>query len=403
MRHENVFSIATEQDKREKVYFSDIYNSETGKTGSKRGLRKDAPNESNMSMVLEGLNDPRTANKSSKNLHKKAKLMNFGSGINSGQARTKKKKKKEAPNVQVPKELLSCLLDTLLHSQLEIAQPTYRKLLRLLFEGLDLVETKSKNLFSNRNLVVNYLELLLKLLVRRSVSIRNAQNVSLFGRPSIFPLKLKLSKPANQKKSVLAKLERKLSLRTKNALFNNKRHLNQVLLVFRRIAQKAQNFLGFDVEETVQKMIQEKQFQSQSKRGNTDQALPPAIQIFESKPRQSSRPKMQDDTHDTVNPKTQLQESQASRRQPSLKRNKSASSIMSASKGLGKSRESSCQKEKRRLESSKARNNRSKSRKNSLKASMSSAVIKVNVSEKEFRRPPRLKKVKKKKNQKFKK
>lgn len=255
--------------RQENVYFSDLYTSEAVKTGSKRRLRKDAVNESNMSMVLEGLNEPKAGpGKSSKNLFKKPRVANFGSGLNSEtQSKVKKKKKKDTSSVQMPKELVSCLLDVLLDSKLDISRSIYRKLLRLLFEGLDLIETKSKNLFNNRNLVVNYLELLVKLLVRNRVHVYDSQSEQFFGQPDVFPLKLKLNKPKNQKKSVLAKLEKKLNLKTKTTLFNNKRHLNQVLLMFRRIAQKAQNLLGFDVEETVQKMVQDKQFQSQSKRG----------------------------------------------------------------------------------------------------------------------------------------
>jgi hypothetical protein len=85
----------------------------------------------------------------------------------------------------------------------------------------------------------------------------------------------------------------------------------------------------------------------------------------------------------------------------SLKRNKSASSIMSSSKILSKSKDLIVNKERTRGNSKSKKKLELKLRNKSLKTSMSSSAIKNIISEKEFKRPPQLKKLKKKKNIKF--
>lgn len=248
----------------EQVYLSDLYTSGLRKSASKPGA-----GEARAPMVLAELEGPQ----------KGALRPGFASGAGAEAPREpkpRKKKKKESGSVSVSKELLSALMEGLLRSPLSFSQALYRRLLQLLFESLELVETKAKSLFGNRSLVVNYLELMLKLLVRRDVALQPFQAEALFGRPGVFPLKLRLKeKKTGAKKSVLAKLDRKLGKRITTLVFGNRRHSSQVLLAFRRIAQKAQALLGFDVEEAVKRMSAEKEFSLQSKRGMGDQLWSP--------------------------------------------------------------------------------------------------------------------------------
>ena len=265
---EKAYNIKVDNFKKDNVYFSDIYMSGL-RTEQKHVEKSKDINESNMSIVLESLNNHKsTKNKSNKNLAKKHKT-NFGSELNSevkGIHKTRKKRKKESvASIEISKEFFSCLLETLFHSDLNLAQSLYRKLLHHFFEYMILIEEKTKNLFANRSLVVNYLELLFKLLIRKNVKIEEYPMEELLGRPKIFPLKLKMHRMTN-KKNVLTKFDRKFNIQSDNALFNNKKHSNQILLIFRRIAQKAQGILGFDIEDTIQKMTVEKQYQSQQRK-----------------------------------------------------------------------------------------------------------------------------------------
>jgi hypothetical protein len=270
LKEDNVYNMNADQYKKDNVYFSDIYTSDLKKGEQKMQINKDI-NESNMSIVLESLNNPKPfKNKSTKNLNKKLRSNNFGSEMNSEVKHTtkhKKKRKKESTScLEIPKEFLSCLLQSLLHSTINLPQSLYRKLLHHLFEYLMVIEEKSKHLFSNRNLILNYLELLFKLLIRKNLIIEDYPMKSILGKPNIFPLKLKLTKFANIKKTSLLKFDKKFSTKTKNTLFNNRKHSNHILLIFRKIAQKAQGLLGFDIEDTMNRMISDKTYQSQSKK-----------------------------------------------------------------------------------------------------------------------------------------
>lgn len=230
---------------------------------------------SNVSLVLEGLNSSKQpAHISNMSAALKGPSTHIGVTLDSevkSRVKKKKKKKESLSHVEVPRELMALLLQTLQMSTLNLTQVLYRKLLHCFFEFLMNIEERAKTLSTNRDFILQYLETLLKLLIRRDVNVEPSQNSDLFGTPSMFPLKLKASKLSSMKKP-FSKLDKKFTISSKNALFNNRKHSNQILLMFRRIAQKAQTILGFSVEEASHRFLREKQVQIGSRKGRITSA-----------------------------------------------------------------------------------------------------------------------------------
>jgi hypothetical protein len=261
----------TQESSKEKIYLSKYYTNESSQLESKKPKTKEDNNESNISLVLKSLDNSRfNKNRSNKNLQVKHAPILIGSGMNSefkNKIKPKKKKKKESANMlEIPKDFMLLILQVIQNSTVNITTNNYRKMLHNFFEYLTHIEDRAKSLSSNREFILNYLEVLLKLLIRKDINVEPSQNEELFGCPNIFPLKIKGSK-LTHKKGAFGKFDKKFAIGTKNCLFNNRKHSNQVLLMFRRIAQKAQSLLGFNVEEASARLMKEKNYNTNSKKG----------------------------------------------------------------------------------------------------------------------------------------
>ena len=177
----------------------------------------------------------------------------------------KKKKRGEssAASIEISKDYFVCLLEVLKTSDIKMSSVLYRKLLNHFFEGMVMLDNKSKNMTMNRELILNYLEVMFKLLVQKNVEIGYSQVQEELGKPDIFPLKLNLEKnkfygKSNASRSSIMKFERLNSLTSasfKKTIFLKKQHLAFSLFTFKKIASSAQRILGFEIQDSLQKLM----------------------------------------------------------------------------------------------------------------------------------------------------
>ena len=177
--------------------------------------------------------------------------------------RTKKKRKGDisASSIEISKDFFISLLEAFRSSELNLSYKLYRRLLNHFLEALVLIESKTKNMFANRDLILNYLEAVFKMLIQKKVEIEYEPVYDILGKPNIFPLKVNFQRnPFYQKgssKNSLIKLNRMNSLSMsslKKSLFSNKKDLAYSLIILKKIALTTKKFLGIGMKDSLEKL-----------------------------------------------------------------------------------------------------------------------------------------------------
>lgn len=167
----------------------------------------------------------------------------------------KSKSSDNVPWVKISKDFFQNLIEAFNLSKMEMGQSLYRSLMHNFFEALSLVESKTVNFAVNRDLVVSFLDGVLKLLSQRGITLKNEPTQMLVGMPNVFPLKPKIKKTSFYNSKNLEFRSCSTGPRPKKCIFQDKTYFFKCLATLKRIAFNSEKILGFSFEESFKTII----------------------------------------------------------------------------------------------------------------------------------------------------
>lgn len=167
----------------------------------------------------------------------------------------KSKSSDNVPWVKISKDFFQNLIEAFNLSKMEMEQSLYRSLMHNFFEALSLVESKTVNFAVNRDLVVSFLDGVLKLLSQRGITLKSEPTQMLVGMPNVFPLKPKIRKTSFYNSKNLEFRSCSTGPRPKKCIFHDKTYFFKCLATLKRIAFNSEKILGFSFEESFKAII----------------------------------------------------------------------------------------------------------------------------------------------------